>query len=130
MGSLSFPQKKRYKSFMVFATKIYCMQKFSHVVVKCRIITHTYSFGFPKICEKRDTLTHSLVFLTLLHTTRLDSTRLDSTPHDSTRLDSTRLHTTRLDSTRLHTTPHDSTQLDSTRLDSTPLNYLKYSSRY
>ena len=52
------------------------MRKFSHVVVKCRIITHTHSFGFVKICEKRETLTHSLVFLTSLHTTPHDSTEL------------------------------------------------------
>ena len=68
--------EKRYKSLMVFAAKIYCLRKFSHVVVKCRIITHTHSFGFPKICEKRETLTYSLVFLTSLHTTRYDSTEL------------------------------------------------------
>ena len=76
--------RKRYKSFMVFTAKIYCMRKFSHVVVKCRIITYTHSFGFPKICVKLETLTHSLVFLTSLHTTR----------HDSTPQDSTRLHWT------------------------------------
>ena len=75
VNGLSFiSAKKRYKSFMVFAAKIYCTQKFSHVVVKCRIITHTHSCGFPKIFEKRETFTHSFVFLTLLHTTRHDST--------------------------------------------------------
>ena len=68
--------KKRCKSFMVFAAKIYCMRKFSHVVVKCRIITHTHSFGFSKICEKTETLTHSLVFLTSFHTTPHNSIEL------------------------------------------------------